>query len=108
MIKAKDVPIKYYNYSFIKDLLEQKYNQKIFLPTIIDRAKRNNFYFLRPKRKAHDHDKEVITNYPGELIQQLRISPDKESGVSELRFWHKDEFLGMQKVKNSNLKLVHF
>ena len=37
------------------------------LPTIIDRAKRNNFYFLRPKRKAHD--KEVITNYPGELIQ---------------------------------------
>jgi hypothetical protein len=37
------------------------------LPTIIDRAKRNNFYFLRPKGKAHD--REVITNYPGELIQ---------------------------------------
>jgi len=37
------------------------------LPTIIDRAKKNNFYFLRPKRKAHD--REVITNYPGELIQ---------------------------------------
>jgi len=67
LIKAKDVPIKYYNYSFIKDLLEQKYNQKVSLPTIIDRAKRNNFYFLRPKRKAHD--REVITNYPGELIQ---------------------------------------
>jgi hypothetical protein len=67
LIKAKDVPIKYYNYSFIKDLLEQKYSQKVSLPTIIDRAKRNNFYFLRPKRKAHD--REVITNYPGELIQ---------------------------------------
>jgi len=67
LIKAKDVPIKYYNYSFIKDLLEQKYNQKVSLPTIIDRAKKNNFYFLRPKRKTHD--KEVITNYPGELIQ---------------------------------------
>ncbi|MCJ7790583.1 MAG: hypothetical protein MUP69_10505 [Candidatus Atribacteria bacterium] len=37
------------------------------MPTIIDRAKRNNFYFLKPKRKAHD--REVITNYPGELIQ---------------------------------------
>jgi len=37
------------------------------LPTIIDRAKRNNFYFLRPKRKAND--REVLTNYPGELIQ---------------------------------------
>jgi len=67
LIKAKEVPIKYYNYSYIKDLLEQKYNQKVSLPTIIDRAKKNNFYFLRPKRKAHD--REVITNYPGELIQ---------------------------------------
>ena len=44
-----------------------KYNQKVSLPTIIDRAKRNNFYFLRPKRKAPE--KVVITNYPGELIQ---------------------------------------
>jgi len=67
LIKAKEVPINYYNYSYIKDLLEQKYSQKVSLPTIIDRAKRNNFYFLRPKRKAHD--REVITNYPGELIQ---------------------------------------
>ncbi len=67
LIKAKEVPIKYYNYSYIKDLLEQKHGQKVSLPTIIDRAKRNNFYFLRPKRKAHD--REVITNYPGELIQ---------------------------------------
>jgi len=67
LIKAKEVPIKYYNYSYLKDLLEQKYGQKVSLPTIIDRAKRNNFYFLRPKRKVHD--REVITNYPGELIQ---------------------------------------
>lgn len=67
LIKAKDVPIKYYNYSYIKYLLGQKYNQKVSLPTIIDRAKRNNFYFLKPKRKAHE--KEVLTNYPGELIQ---------------------------------------
>ncbi len=54
LISAKDIPIKWYNYSYIKDLLEQKYGQKVSLPTIIDRAKRNNFYFLRPKRKAHD------------------------------------------------------
>jgi len=67
LIKAKEVPIRCYNYSYIKDILENDYNQKVSLPTIIDRAKRNNFYFLRPKRKAHD--KEVITNYPGELIQ---------------------------------------
>ena len=39
---------------------------------------------------------------------QLRISPDRESGVSEVRFWHEGELLGMQKVKNSDLNLVHF
>ena len=67
LIKNKDIPIKWYNYSYIKDLLEQKYGQKVSLPTIIDRAKRNNFYFSKPERKAHD--KEILTNYPGELIQ---------------------------------------
>jgi len=39
---------------------------------------------------------------------QLRITPDKESGLSEVRFWHKGELLGIQKVKNSDLNLVHF
>ena len=39
---------------------------------------------------------------------QLRIVPDKESGVSEVRFWHRDKFLGMQKAKNSDLNLVQF
>ena len=53
LIKAKDVPIKYYNYSYIKDLLEQKYKQKVSLPTIIDRAKRNNFYFPQSQAKFH-------------------------------------------------------
>ena len=67
LIKAKEVPIRCYNYTYIKDILENDYNQRVSLSTIIDRAKRNNFYFLRPKRKAHD--REVITNCPGELIQ---------------------------------------
>jgi len=39
---------------------------------------------------------------------QLRIVPDKESGLSEVRFWHKDEFLGIRKVKYSELNLVQF
>jgi hypothetical protein len=67
LIKAKGVPIKCYNYSYIKDILKNDYKQKVSLSTIINRAKRNNFYFLKPKRKAHD--REVITNYPGYLIQ---------------------------------------
>jgi len=39
---------------------------------------------------------------------QLRISPDKDSGLSEIRFWHEGALLGIQKVKNSDLNLVHF
>ena len=39
---------------------------------------------------------------------QLQIIPDRESSLSEVRFWYKDEFLGSQKVKNSDLNLVQF
>ena len=45
LIKNKDILIKWYNYSYIKDLLEQKYGQKVSLPTIIDRAKEIIFIF---------------------------------------------------------------
>jgi len=67
-IQHKDIPLKYYNYSYIKDRLETKYNQKVSLPTIIDRARKNDFY-LPKKRKKAVHDREVLTNYAGELIQ---------------------------------------
>ncbi len=39
---------------------------------------------------------------------QLRIIPEKESGLSEVRFWYKDQFLGTQIVKNSDLNIVQF
>jgi len=67
LIENKNTPITYYNYSYIKDMLEQEYGQKVSLPTIIDRDKRYHFYFPKPKRKARE--KKVLTNYPGELIQ---------------------------------------
>ncbi len=38
------------------------------MPTIIDRAKKNDFY-LTNKRKKKIHDREVLTKYTGELIQ---------------------------------------
>jgi len=67
LIENKDTPITCYNYSYIQDILKQDYGQQVSLPTIIDRARRNNFYFPRPKRKIHD--REILTNYPGEMIQ---------------------------------------
>lgn len=67
MILDKNIALKSYNYSYIKDLLRDKYKQIVSLPTIINRAKKNNFYLKKPKRTVHD--REVLTNYAGELIQ---------------------------------------
>jgi hypothetical protein len=53
------------------------------------------------------HDLSACVHAQAEKIQ-LRIIPDKESGISEVRFWYKDEFLGSQKVRNSDLNLVQF
>ncbi len=68
LIKNKDVPLKRYNYSYIKGRLEDKYDQKISLPTVINRAKKHGFYLKKRPKKAV-HDREVLTNYAGELIQ---------------------------------------
>ena len=67
LIENRDVPIRCYNYSHIKDRLEEKYDQKVSLPTIIDRAKTYGFYLVKHKKSAHD--REVLTRYTGELIQ---------------------------------------
>jgi hypothetical protein len=68
LIDDKNIPIRYYNYSYLKDQIFNKYKQKVSLPTIIDRAKKNDFYIPR-KDKKKVHDREVLTNYAGELIQ---------------------------------------
>lgn len=67
LIENPDIPLHSYNYSYIRDRLWQSHGQKVSVPTIIHRAKQNDFYLRRPKRKAHD--REVLTNYIGELIQ---------------------------------------
>lgn len=68
LIENKDIPLRRYNYSYIKDILETKYHQRISVPTIIDRAKKNGFHVKRKSKKTV-HDREVLTNYTGELIQ---------------------------------------
>ena len=66
LIDNRDLPINHYNYSAIRDDLEKR---KVFvsLPTIISRAKINNFYKVRIVKKVHD--REVLTNLIGELLQ---------------------------------------
>jgi hypothetical protein len=67
MIENKDIPIKFYNYSYIKDQILKQHQEKVSVTTIIKRAKEHNFYIPKPQRKTHD--REVLTNYAGELIQ---------------------------------------
>jgi len=67
IIENREIPLKSYNYSFIKDRLRKKYRQKVSLTTVIRRAKKHGFYLKKPKRTLHD--REVLTRYVGELIQ---------------------------------------
>jgi len=68
LIADKNTPLRYYNYSYIQTRLQDTYNQFVSLPTIIDRARKNNFYLpKKPARKIHDRI--VLTNNVGELIQ---------------------------------------
>jgi hypothetical protein len=67
LITDPDIPLRSYNYSYIKDRLASVYGQKVSLPTIISRAKSAGYY-LKKKEKAA-HDREVLTNYVGELVQ---------------------------------------
>ncbi len=67
-IDNKDIPIRSYNYSFIRNDLARRYHQDVSLNTIISRAKEHGYYIPCSKKKAA-HDREVITNNIGELIQ---------------------------------------
>lgn len=67
LIGDKQIPLHSYNYSYIKDRLQTVYDQKVSVPTIIDRVKKKGFYLKKPQRRLHD--REVLTHYIGQLIQ---------------------------------------
>ena len=68
LIVNKAMPVWTYNYSFIRKELAKNHKQVVSVPTIISRAKEHGFYIEKPKTKKA-HDRHVITNHIGELIQ---------------------------------------
>lgn len=66
LIDDKTLPIRSYNYSAVRDILASK-DISVSVPTIISRAKENGFFLEKRVRAAHD--REVLTNMPGELAQ---------------------------------------
>jgi hypothetical protein len=67
IIDNPDVPTKHYNYSYLRQQLAERHGITVSLPSIITRAKQHGYYTPRPPKKIHD--REVITNYIGELVQ---------------------------------------
>jgi hypothetical protein len=67
LIDNRDMAIKTYNYSAVKELLEEKHRVKVALATIITRAKDKGYYLEKPAKKLHD--REVLTNLAGEMLQ---------------------------------------
>ncbi|MCX5807758.1 MAG: hypothetical protein NTX36_00005 [Proteobacteria bacterium] len=67
MIINPMIPLKTYNYSYVRQLLVDKHGQKVSLPTIIAVAKKHEFFL--PKRERKTHEREVLTHYVGELLQ---------------------------------------
>ena len=66
LVDDKRLPISNYNYSALRDRLQQK-GIHVSVPTIIKRAKEEDCY--QPRRKHKSHDRQVITNSIGEMIQ---------------------------------------
>lgn len=67
LIQNKDMPIRHYNYSAVRDDLREKHNIVVSVPTIISRAKNQGFWLPKPEKRVHD--REVVTNFAGELVQ---------------------------------------
>lgn len=66
LVDDKRLPISSYNYTALRDRLEQK-GITVSVPTIIKRAKELDCY--QPRRKQKIHDREVVTSAIGEMIQ---------------------------------------
>lgn len=66
LIENPDLPITSYNYSALRDRLQEQ-GIRVSVNTIIDRAKRLGCH--KPRRKYKAHDREVLTHSIGALIQ---------------------------------------
>ncbi len=64
---------------------------------------------VNPYRKISFNNLEFrIEGVPIRGTVQLRIVPDQESGLAEIRFWYENRLVSTEKVKNEDLKIVHF
>ena len=95
----------------VKSILKSYLDKKIKINYILQmlKIKRRRFFELLAKYRKDPDNFSIqyernISNY--RIDREIEANIIKE--LSEVRFWHKDNFLGSQKVKNSDLNLVQF
>ena len=78
-------------------------------------SKTKDIFALRAERMVTAYRKISINNLelavsgvPIRAYTSLRIVPDKQSGLSEIRFWHDDKLVGVQRVRNEDLNIPNF
>jgi hypothetical protein len=67
LIKSAANPVMFFNYAYIRDNVEANTGHKLSAQTVVNYAKRWNYYIEKPKRKAHT--REVLTDSVGMLLQ---------------------------------------
>jgi len=67
LIKSSANPVMFFNYAYIRDNVEASTGHKLSAQTVVNYAKRWNYYIEKPKRKAHT--REVLTDSVGMLLQ---------------------------------------
>lgn len=79
------VPTNRYNYSYLQNLIQEKYDEKVSLPTIISLAKAHD-YWKAKRKKEQTHTRVVLTNFVGELVQH--DASDHLFAPDALMKWH--------------------
>jgi len=67
LVEDKTIAIRWYNYSAVRDVLKEKHNVEVSVPTIINRAKSLGYFIPRTERAKHERI--VSTDFVGELVQ---------------------------------------
>ena len=87
--------------------------REFILPTPYKSVK--DVFALRDKRVVNPYRKISFNNLkfsisgaPIRETVKLRIVPDIESGMAEIRLWYKDNLIGTQNVKNEDINLPNF
>jgi len=74
-----------------------------------------DIFCLRTTRTVNSYRKISLKGFdikvpgvPPKHNVELRMVPDFKNGLVEIRFWHNNRFIGFQKIKITDLPIVHF